>query len=189
MTEEEKKIPEVPQKRKRVYTMWALLIGVTIFISIILTGGIAYGVQNIAGGDGGSMGGVLIDGVRKFEISAKQWSFTPAALEVSPGDKVSFAVTSQDVTHGFSIKRLGVNLVLNPHVEKVSEVVIPPDMPEGVYIMYCSIFCGTGHPDMQGTILVSAPSFDLGKFLPYIATTIMAGMFAGFVVIGRRRTR
>ena len=188
MPEEEKKIPEVPRKRKRVYTMWALLIGVTIFISIILTGGIAYGVQNIARSED-LVGEVLVDGVRKFEISAEQWHFTPAALEVSPGDKVSFAVTSQDVTHGFSIKRLGVNLVLDPHVEKVSEVVIPPDMPEGVYIMYCSIFCGTGHPDMQGTILVSAPSFDLGKFLPYIATTIMAGMFAGFVVIGRRRTR
>lgn len=169
--------------------MWALLIVVTILISIIFTGGIAYGVQNVVAGNGESMNRVLVDGVKTFEISAKQWDFTPAAIEVNPGDKVSFIVTSEDITHGFSITRLGVNLVLSPQVEVVSDVVIPLDMPEGVYIMYCTIFCGTGHSDMQGTILVSAPSFEVGKFLPYIATLIMAGMFTGFIVIGRRRTR
>jgi hypothetical protein len=91
--------------------------------------------------------------------------------------------------HGFSINELGVNLALNPDVGIVREVEIPPDMPDGTYTMYCSIFCGIGHPYMKGNILIGEPGFEMGKILPFVATTIMAGTFAAFVVIGRRRAR
>ncbi len=188
MTEEEKRVPEAPQKRRGVYTGGAMLIAITIVISILFTGGIAYGVQNMVGG-GEPVEGDLVDGVRKFELSAEQWGYSPAALKVDPGDRVRFIVTSQDIMHGFSINELGVNLALNPGVGIVREVEIPPDMPEGTYTMYCSIFCGIGHPYMKGNILIGEPGFEIGKILPYVATTIMAGMFATFVVIGRRRAR
>ena len=169
--------------------MWALLIAVTIVISILFTGGIAYGVQSVVGGGGEPVEGDLVDGVRQFEISAEQWSYFPAALKVNLGDRVSFIVTSTDIMHGFSINELGVNLALNPEAGVVREVVIPLDMPEGTYTMYCSIFCGIGHPYMKGSIIIGEPGFEMGKLLPYIATLIMIGMFAAFIVIGRRRTR
>ncbi len=189
MTEEKKSAQEVPQKHRGVYAGASLLIAVTIFISIIFTGGIAFGVQSIVGGGGEPVEGVLVDGVREFELSAEQWGYSPAILKVDPGDRVRFIVTSQDIMHGFSINELGVNLALNPDVGIVREVEIPPDMPEGTYTMYCSIFCGIGHPYMKGNILIGEPGFEIGKILPYVATTIMAGMFATFVVIGRRRAR
>ena len=188
MTEEEKKILETPKKRRDVYTMWGLLIVITIFVSIIFTGGIAFGVQSIVGG-GEVEEGVFVDGVRKFEISAEQWGYAPAVLKVNPGEKISFTVTSKDIMHGFSINELGVNLALSPDVGVIYQAVIPQNMLPGTYTMYCSIFCGIGHPYMKGSILIGDPSFELGKFLPYIATTIMAGMFVGFIVIGRRKSK
>jgi hypothetical protein len=76
-----------------------------------------------------------------------------------------------------------------PDAGVAREVVIPPDMPEGTYTMYCSIFCGIGHPYMKGSIIIGEPGLEIGKLLPYVATTIMVGMFATFIVVGRRRTK
>jgi cytochrome c oxidase subunit 2 len=146
-------------------------------------------VQVLVKGQAEVVEGVLVDGVRTFDISAEQWSFGPTALKVEPGDKVRFTVTSDDIMHGFSINELGINLALSPDVGVVHDGVIPLDMSDGTYTMYCSIFCGIGHPYMKGSIIIGEPGFEMGKILPYIATTIMAGMFATFVVIGRRRAR
>ncbi|MDP6647534.1 MAG: hypothetical protein QGG15_00190 [Dehalococcoidales bacterium] len=189
MTEEKKKVQKAPQKSGGVYAGKALLVTLTVLISVLFTSGIAYGVQNVVGGGGPPDEGVLVDGVKEFEIKAEQWVYHPAALKVDPGDRIRFVVTSQDIMHGFSINELGVNLALNPDVGIVREVMIPVDMPEGTYTMYCSIFCGIGHPYMKGIILIGEPSFEIGKVLPYVATVIMAGMFAIFVVIGGRRER
>jgi cytochrome c oxidase subunit 2 len=204
LTKEEKIAPAVPRKRRDVYTGGAaLLIAVTIIINILFTGGIAYGVQSMVGGgedpvEGVMIGGVMemvdgememVGGVMEFKLSAEQWGYSPAALKVDPGDRVRFIVTSQDIMHGFSINELGVNLALNPGVGIVYEVEIPSDMPEGTYTMYCSIFCGIGHPYMKGNILIGEPSLEIGKILPYVATALMAGMFATFVVIGRGRAQ
>ena len=127
--------------------------------------------------------------MRQFEISAEQWSYFPALFKVDPGDTISFTVTSKDIMHGFSINELGVNLALMPDAGVAREVVIPPDMPEGTYTMYCSIFCGIGHPYMKGTIVIGGRGFEIGRILPYVATGVMAGMFATFIIIGRRRVR
>ena len=188
MTDEKEKVQKVPQRSGGVYAGKALLVTITILVSVLFTSGIAYGVTNVVGG-GPVVEGVFVNGVREFEIQAQQWVYTPAALKVDPGDRVRFVVTSQDIMHGFSINELGVNLALNPAVGIVREVEIPLDMPEGTYTMYCSIFCGIGHPYMKGIILIGEPSFEIGKVLPYAATVIMAGMFAIFVVIGGRRER
>ncbi len=188
MTEEAERPREVPQKRKRSYAGAALLIAITAFIITLFTGGIAYGVQNVIGG-GEEEEGVLVDGVREFTIKAPQWNFNPGIIKVNPGETVRFIVTSVDITHGFAINELGVNLPLSPGVAVAREVVIPPDIAEGTYTMYCSVFCGIGHPYMKGSVIVGTPGGGIGKVLPYIATTVMAGMFAVFIIIGRRRAR
>ncbi len=190
MTEEEKRPQEVPQKRRHSYAGGALLIAITVFIITLFTGGIAYGVQNVMGDAGKKVdGGNLVGGVREFRISAPQWNFTPGNIKVNPGETVRFIVTSEDITHGFAINELGINIPLSPGVAVAREVVIPPDIADGTYTMYCSVFCGIGHPYMKGRVIVGAPGADIGKILPYIATTVMAGMFATFIIIGRRRVR
>ncbi len=190
MTEEEKKPQEVPQKRRRFYKGGASLIAITVLIITLFTGGIAYGVQSLVTE---AVEGVLVDGVREFRISVQQWYFDPAIIKVSPGDTVRFRLTSQDITHGFSLNELGINLTVYPGVEVVHEVVIPPDMAEGTYTLYCSVFCGMGHPYLKGKMIVGIPvlflNIGMGKILPYIATSVMTGMFATFIIMGRRRAR
>lgn len=188
MTEEDKKNQEIPQKLRRPYARGALLIAITALIVIIFTGGIAYAVQSVIGG-GDEEEGISAGGVREFRISASQWSYSPGIIKVNPGETVRFVVTSQDITHGFAINELGVNLPLATGGEVTHEVVIPADIPEGIYTMYCSIFCGIGHPYMKGRIIVGTPGVGLGKILPYAATLVMGGIFASFIVIGRRKAR
>ncbi len=184
MTEEEKK----PQKRERTYARGASLIVITVFTITLFTGVIAYGVQSLIGGAGVEEG-VLVDGVREFSISAQQWYYDPVIIKVNPGDTVKFMVTSQDIMHGFAINELGINLPLSPSVAMSHEVVIPPNLTEGTYTMYCSIFCGIGHPYMKGSIIIGAGGAGMGRFLPYIAVLVTAGIFAAFIIVGRRRAR
>lgn len=190
MTEEEKRPQEVTQKRRRSYAGGALLIAITAIIITLFTGGIAYGVQSlIGGGEGEVVEGVLVEGVREFRILGPQWEFEPRLIKVSPGDTVRFILTSPDITHGFAINELGVNISYSPGVAGVQEVVIPSDIAEGTYTMYCSIFCGSGHSHMKGKVIVGAGGAGMGKILPYIATAVMAGVFATFIIIGRRSAR
>jgi len=181
---------KMTSERGTVYTGTARFIAISMVIGIFFTAVIAYGVQSVmAAASGKPSEGEMVNGVRQFALSARQWGYTPSVLMMNPGEKVSFTVTSQDIMHGFAINELGVNLALTPKVGIVRQVEIPPDIPEGTYTMYCSIFCGVGHPFMKGTLLIGEPGFELGKLLPYFATLVMVGMFTTFVVIGRRGAR
>lgn len=179
---------EAPPKGRRFYRRGASLIVITAIILTFFTGGIAFGVQSVIGGGEAKLDeGVMVDGVREFRILAPQWYFEPMVITVKPGERVRFIVTSADIMHGFAINELGVNLPLSPGVNVTRELVIPPDMTEGTYTMYCSIFCGIGHPYMKGTVVIGERGFEIGRILPYAATGVMAGMFATFIIIGRRR--
>ena len=196
--EEEQKPQEAPEEERPRETPKeaaprkgvASLIIITAIIITLFTGVIAYGVQSVMGAGEAKMDeGVMVDGVREFRILAPQWYFDPMVITVDPGDTVRFIVTSADIMHGFAVNELGFNLPLEPGVERSVTVVIPPDIPEGTYTMYCSIFCGIGHPYMKGTIVIGERGFEIGRILPYIATVVMAGMFATFIIVGRRRVR
>lgn len=171
-----------------------MFIVVTAIIISLFTGGIAYGVQSIIGVSGEASEGVLMDGaVRTFNITAKEWSFEPAIIKVNPGDMVRFTVTSLDVWHGFAINELGINLAIPGKETVVSEAVIPADIGEGMYTMYCSVFCGLGHPYLKGKVIVGNPrlflGIGMGKALPYFATMAMAAIFTVVILIGRRKAR
>ena len=89
--------------------------------------------------------------IRTFDITAKQWEFIPASITVNQGDIVRINVTSTDVDHGFVISAFGVNVEVNAsqteHVEFVAD-------KKGTYTIFCSVFCGTGHGNMKGTLIV-----------------------------------
>ena len=187
MTEEDKRPLEAPKKQKRPYASAALLIIITALYVAISTGVIAYGVQGMMETEPDE--GILVDGVREFRISAQQWNFGPGLLKANPGETIKFIVTSGDITHGFAVNELGVNLSLSQTSTVTHEVIIPPDIPEGTYTLYCSIFCGIGHPYMKGGIIVGEPGVGLGKILPYSATLVMVGIFGAFVIVGGRRAR
>jgi len=101
--------------------------------------------------DEGELSGSLQDGIRVVEMTAKQFSFDPATVLVRSGEKVRLKVTSTDVTHGIAIDDFGVDQKLPPQETKV--ITFTAGEP-GTHEFHCSVFCGSGHGDMTGEIIV-----------------------------------
>ncbi|MDP3766312.1 MAG: cupredoxin domain-containing protein [Nanoarchaeota archaeon] len=89
--------------------------------------------------------------VKEFKMTAKQFMFEPATIEVSKGDRVKLVITSLDVPHGFSIPEYGINERLDPG--KPVTIEFKADK-EGTFTAFCSVFCGSGHSNMKGKIVV-----------------------------------
>lgn len=90
-------------------------------------------------------------GVKEFKMTAKQFSFEPSVIEVSKGDKVRLIVTSKDVPHGISIPEYGINERLDPGKPVTIEFIADK---EGTFTAFCSVFCGSGHSNMKGKLIV-----------------------------------
>lgn len=90
--------------------------------------------------------------VKEFTVTARQFSFEPSTITVNKGDTVRLNVKSVDVTHGIGISEFNVNEVLPAGQEKVIEFVAST---QGTFLMFCSVFCGSGHLDMKGTLIVN----------------------------------
>ncbi|MEK7528651.1 MAG: cupredoxin domain-containing protein [Patescibacteria group bacterium] len=89
--------------------------------------------------------------VVSFSMVAKQWAFEPATITVKEGDTVKLSITSTDVTHGFALPTFGVNASLAPN--ETTEVEFVADK-KGTFTFFCSVFCGEGHTEMSGTLVV-----------------------------------
>jgi heme/copper-type cytochrome/quinol oxidase subunit 2 len=89
--------------------------------------------------------------IREIEVTAKQFEFSPNPIRVKLGENVRLKITSIDVTHGFSLPEFGINETLNPN-ETVS--VEFQATKKGEFPFTCSVFCGSGHTGMKGTLIV-----------------------------------
>ena len=89
--------------------------------------------------------------VKEFKMTAKQFQFDPATIEVNKGDKVRLIVTSTDVPHGIAIPEYGINERLDPGKPVTIEFTAEK---EGTFTSFCSVFCGSGHSGMKGKIIV-----------------------------------
>jgi cytochrome c oxidase subunit 2 len=86
-----------------------------------------------------------------IELSASQFQFEPDKIVIQSGSTVTIKVKSTDVNHGFAIKEYGINVELPPNVEKTIEFTADKS---GTFTFYCSVFCGAGHRNMRGTLIV-----------------------------------
>lgn len=111
--------------------------------------------------------------VREIAVAVHAWGFSPRVVRVRPGQAVRFVVRSEDITHGFAINELGLNLPLRPGEEARSPVV-DVRLPEGTYTIHCSTFCGLGHPSMKAKLIVGAPGPAPGASAPWIASVLAA---------------
>lgn len=96
---------------------------------------------------------ILGTATKSFDITAKQWEFVPSIIAVDEGDSVTLNVASTDVTHGLSIPDFGVSETLTPG--KTTTVTFTANKA-GTFSFFCSIFCGSAHSSMQGTLVVNA---------------------------------
>jgi cytochrome c oxidase subunit 2 len=92
--------------------------------------------------------------VRTIEIVAKRFAFEPARVEVTEGERVRLVVKSADGVHGVEIKKFKVSKKVprggNPvTIEFVASAA-------GEFPILCSEYCGDGHEDMKGMLVVIA---------------------------------
>lgn len=88
---------------------------------------------------------------RRVEITVSRFSYSPAEITLKEGEPVILALSSTDVTHGLSIKELGVKT----DIKKGQEVEIPLTPTQtGTFQGKCSHFCGKGHGSMILTVNV-----------------------------------
>jgi cytochrome c oxidase subunit 2 len=64
---------------------------------------------------------------------------------------VKLQLRSEDVTHGFFVRPLGIDEDIVPG--RTTDVVLTPRTP-GRYTTICDHFCGAGHGGMKMTIVV-----------------------------------
>ncbi len=90
---------------------------------------------------------------REIAITAQRFHYTPDEVSLKLGETVVLEVTALDFTHGFSIPELGVRADLIPG--RAVRVTITPTR-SGIVPFLCDNFCGDGHEQMSGRLLVSA---------------------------------
>lgn len=87
-----------------------------------------------------------------IRLKAKNFEFTPGKITVKKGEPVVLELTSEDRAHGFNLPDFGVRTEVKPG--SVSRVSFTPDKT-GRFSFTCDVFCGSGHADMTGTLVVT----------------------------------
>ena len=92
------------------------------------------------------------DTPREIDVVARRFAFEPARIEVAVGERVRLRVVSADGVHGFEIKKFKVKKEIP---RGTTPVVIEFTASEaGEFPILCSEYCGDGHEDMQGQLVV-----------------------------------
>ena len=91
------------------------------------------------------------DDAKVVEIVAKRFEFQPNEIHLAKGAPALLRIRSQDVTHGFFNRPLGIDTEIEPG--KVTEVQLRP-LEAGRFSVICDHFCGAGHGNMKMTIVV-----------------------------------
>ncbi|HTK04286.1 MAG TPA: cupredoxin domain-containing protein [Candidatus Eisenbacteria bacterium] len=92
-----------------------------------------------------------VGAVHEVRITATQFSFEPAEVRVKQGERVKLIVESKDTTHGLAIPAFNVNMTLEAN--KVMTAEFTADQ-KGTFPFFCSVFCGSGHGGMKGSLIV-----------------------------------
>jgi cytochrome c oxidase subunit II len=83
-------------------------------------------------------------------VEGHMWQWYPS-LKLKAGETYRIWLSSVDVTHTFTIAEQRILIDAVPgHMYGIT---ITPDTP-GTYLLYCSEFCGLGHQNMSGRLIV-----------------------------------
>lgn len=83
-------------------------------------------------------------------IYAKQYMFYPT-LKLRAGETYQLHLSSLDYQHGFSLQPLNMNFQILPGYDHV--LTITPTT-KGTHYIVCNEFCGIGHQNMVGKLIV-----------------------------------
>ena len=91
------------------------------------------------------------DAEQVIPVTARKYEFAPAVIELKVGVPVILELHSADRRHGFASPDLHVDEQVEPG--EVKRIRIVPDKA-GTFEFHCSVFCGSGHEDMSGQVVV-----------------------------------
>jgi cytochrome c oxidase subunit 2 len=94
------------------------------------------------------------DGPRVIEVVASRFAFEPARIEVTEGEHIRLVVTSADGVHGVGIKKFRVEKAVPRGGTPVTIDFVAS--AAGEFPLLCSEYCGNGHEDMKGLLVVAA---------------------------------
>ena len=87
-----------------------------------------------------------------IKITAKKFEYSPNVITIKKGVPVILEFTSLDRVHGFTVPDLGgIRATIEPGKTTQVRIVAPKT---GSYDFHCDLFCGDGHEDMTGKIIV-----------------------------------
>jgi len=107
----------------------------------------------IAGSAAGGAARLAVAAPNEVDVIAEKFDFTPDTIKAKVGRPLTLVLTSIDRVHGFKMPDFGVQTEIVPSEE--TRITITPTRP-GTFAFFCDIFCGDGHEEMAGTLVVEA---------------------------------
>jgi cytochrome c oxidase subunit 2 len=89
---------------------------------------------------------------RVVAIVARKWEFVPSRIVLQRGVPVVLELRSADRHHGFSAPGLGTRGEIEPG-QPTRLRLVPTEA--GTFPFHCDVFCGEGHEEMTGQIVVA----------------------------------
>ncbi|MBS0222297.1 MAG: cupredoxin domain-containing protein [Proteobacteria bacterium] len=112
------------------------------FIALLIAGSATRGVARLDAAT-----------TKEVEVMAEKFDFTPDTVKAKVGQPLTFVLTSIDRIHGFKMPDFGIRTDIVPGEER--RVTIMPTKT-GSFAFFCDVFCGDGHEEMGGTLIVEA---------------------------------
>jgi cytochrome c oxidase subunit 2 len=91
---------------------------------------------------------------RVIDVVVKRFAFEPAEIEATVGERLRLVIKSADGVHGLEIKKFKVSKSIPRGSSGVTVDFAVTE--EGRFPILCSEYCGDGHDDMRGTLVVKA---------------------------------
>ena len=91
---------------------------------------------------------------RVIEVTASRFAFEPSTIDVAVGERVRLVVKSADGVHGIEIEKFDVKKEIPRGGTPV--IVEFTAGAAGRFPILCSEYCGDGHEEMTGTLVVRA---------------------------------
>ena len=86
-------------------------------------------------------------------LMAMRFSYMPRVLRLEKGVPYRFRMMSMDVNHGASIHTGFAGHIMRRPARTMVEMVMTFSSP-GEFMMYCTVYCGEGHSQMKGKLIV-----------------------------------
>ncbi len=100
-------------------------------------------------GHGSTQGGEPID----VYLMAMRFSYMPRVLRLEHSVPYRFRMMSMDVNHGVSIHTGFAGHIMRRPAQTMTEMIMTFPEP-GEFMIYCTVYCGEGHSQMKGKIIV-----------------------------------